>query len=194
MAAFQQRIERIVPFLADRVRRSTHGTRSSSSPFRSIASGVASPRPALHRRCRPCHVAQSVASASTSPCRTRSPPPNLAHRIPTLRLRHRTRSQSVQNYREAPIRNTQRAQVFAHRMLSYVLRSTGPFVAPLPFRIVTSFPGFRHLTASLEWACNLNTSGNSSVLMCPGSIIRPIIVIPTGAKRSGGICCFFSLH
>ncbi len=54
---------------------------------------------------------------------------------------------SVQNYREAAVRNTQRAQVFAHRMLSHVLRSTGPFVAPLPFRIVTSLPGFRHLTA-----------------------------------------------
>ncbi len=54
---------------------------------------------------------------------------------------------SVQNYREAAVRNTQRVQVFAHRMLSHVLHSTGPFVAPLPFRIVTSLPGFRYLTA-----------------------------------------------
>jgi 2-polyprenyl-6-methoxyphenol hydroxylase-like FAD-dependent oxidoreductase len=54
---------------------------------------------------------------------------------------------SVQNYREAAVRNTQRVQVFAHRMLSHVLHSNGPFVAPLPFRIVTSLPGFRHLTA-----------------------------------------------
>ncbi len=54
---------------------------------------------------------------------------------------------SVQNYREAAVRNTQRFQVFAHGLLSHVLRSTGPFVAPLPFRIATSLPGFRHLTA-----------------------------------------------
>jgi 2-polyprenyl-6-methoxyphenol hydroxylase-like FAD-dependent oxidoreductase len=54
---------------------------------------------------------------------------------------------SVQNYREGAVRNTQRVQVFAHRLLNHVLHSTGPFTPPLAFSIVTSMPGFRYLTA-----------------------------------------------
>src|SRR6202042_349881 len=40
---------------------------------------------------------------------------------------------SVQNYRENAVRNTQRAQVFAHRMLNAVLKRSGPFTPPLLF-------------------------------------------------------------
>jgi 2-polyprenyl-6-methoxyphenol hydroxylase-like FAD-dependent oxidoreductase len=53
---------------------------------------------------------------------------------------------SVQNYREKAVRNTQRVQVFAHRLLNHVLHSSGPFTPPLSFRILTSMPGFQHLT------------------------------------------------
>ncbi len=53
----------------------------------------------------------------------------------------------VQHYREAAVRNTQRFQVFAHRLLNRVLRGEGPFTPPLAFRIVTGFPAFRYLTA-----------------------------------------------
>jgi 2-polyprenyl-6-methoxyphenol hydroxylase-like FAD-dependent oxidoreductase len=55
--------------------------------------------------------------------------------------------QSVQHYRENAVRNTQRFQVFAHRMLNAVLKRPGPFTPPLLFRIITGLPGFRYFTA-----------------------------------------------
>jgi 2-polyprenyl-6-methoxyphenol hydroxylase-like FAD-dependent oxidoreductase len=53
---------------------------------------------------------------------------------------------SVQYYREGAVRNTQRVQVFAHRILSRVLRNPGPLHPPLLFRLLTSIPGFPNLT------------------------------------------------
>ncbi len=54
--------------------------------------------------------------------------------------------QRVQHYRESAVRNTQRAQVFAHRILSRALQSTGPVKPPLALRIITKIPGFQYLT------------------------------------------------
>jgi len=54
--------------------------------------------------------------------------------------------QRVQHYREGAVRNTQRVQVFAHRILSRALQSTGPVTPPLTLRIITKFPGFQYLT------------------------------------------------
>jgi 2-polyprenyl-6-methoxyphenol hydroxylase-like FAD-dependent oxidoreductase len=53
---------------------------------------------------------------------------------------------SVQHYRESTVRNTQRVQVFAHRILSRALQNTGPVTPPLALRIATSIPGFKYLT------------------------------------------------
>jgi 2-polyprenyl-6-methoxyphenol hydroxylase-like FAD-dependent oxidoreductase len=52
---------------------------------------------------------------------------------------------SVQNYRENAVRNTQRVQIFAHRILSRALQSTGPVRPPLALRILTKIPGFQNL-------------------------------------------------
>jgi 2-polyprenyl-6-methoxyphenol hydroxylase-like FAD-dependent oxidoreductase len=52
---------------------------------------------------------------------------------------------SVQHYRENAVRNTQRVQVFAHRIISRALHSTGPITPPLTLRIATSIPGFQYL-------------------------------------------------
>jgi 2-polyprenyl-6-methoxyphenol hydroxylase-like FAD-dependent oxidoreductase len=52
---------------------------------------------------------------------------------------------TVQNYREGAVRNTQRVQVFVHRILSRVLRNPGPLRPPLLFRLLTSIPGFPNL-------------------------------------------------
>jgi 2-polyprenyl-6-methoxyphenol hydroxylase-like FAD-dependent oxidoreductase len=52
---------------------------------------------------------------------------------------------SVQNYRETAVRNTQRVQIFAHRILSRALQGTGPVTPPLALRILTSIPGVRYL-------------------------------------------------
>ena len=53
--------------------------------------------------------------------------------------------QRVQHYREGAVRNTQRVQVFAHRILSRALESTGPVNPPLALRIITKIPGFQYL-------------------------------------------------
>lgn len=50
---------------------------------------------------------------------------------------------SVQHYRESAVRNTQRMQVFAHRMLHRLLRNTDPVKPPLVLRILTKVPGFQ---------------------------------------------------
>jgi 2-polyprenyl-6-methoxyphenol hydroxylase-like FAD-dependent oxidoreductase len=54
--------------------------------------------------------------------------------------------QRVQHYREGAVRNTQRVQVFAHRILSRALQSTGPVNPPLALRMITKIPGFQYLT------------------------------------------------
>jgi 2-polyprenyl-6-methoxyphenol hydroxylase-like FAD-dependent oxidoreductase len=54
--------------------------------------------------------------------------------------------QRVQHYREGAVRNTQRVQVFAHCILSRALQSTGPVNPPLALRMITKIPGFQYLT------------------------------------------------
>jgi len=54
---------------------------------------------------------------------------------------------SVQHYRESAVRNTQRVQVVAHRILNRVLRDDGPVKPPLLLRILTGIPGFQQLPA-----------------------------------------------
>ena len=54
--------------------------------------------------------------------------------------------QRVQHYREGAVRNMQRVQVFAHRIISRALQSTGPVSPPLSLRVLTKFPGFQYLT------------------------------------------------
>jgi 2-polyprenyl-6-methoxyphenol hydroxylase-like FAD-dependent oxidoreductase len=51
----------------------------------------------------------------------------------------------VQHYREGAVRNTQRAQVFAHRVLRRLLGNTGPMKPPWILRVLTRVPGFQNL-------------------------------------------------
>ena len=53
----------------------------------------------------------------------------------------------VQDYREPAVRNTQRVQVFAHGILNRVLNDPGEVHPPLALRILTHIPGFQHLAA-----------------------------------------------
>jgi len=55
----------------------------------------------------------------------------------------------VQRYRESAVRNTQRAQLFAHRILNRVLHHPGPLTATLLLRLVTGVPGFQQLAGRL---------------------------------------------
>ncbi len=54
---------------------------------------------------------------------------------------------SVQHYRQNAVRNTQRVQAFAHGILDRVLRSDGPIKPPLAIRILTRIPGFQNIPA-----------------------------------------------
>ena len=51
----------------------------------------------------------------------------------------------VQHYRQGAVRNTQRVQALAHRMLTRVLGSSGALHPPLILRILTAMPGFQGL-------------------------------------------------
>jgi 2-polyprenyl-6-methoxyphenol hydroxylase-like FAD-dependent oxidoreductase len=53
----------------------------------------------------------------------------------------------VQHYRERAVHNTQRVQVFAHRILNRVLHNPGPVKPPLLLKILTAIPGFQQLPA-----------------------------------------------
>jgi 2-polyprenyl-6-methoxyphenol hydroxylase-like FAD-dependent oxidoreductase len=53
----------------------------------------------------------------------------------------------VQHYRERAVHNTQRVQVLAHRMLNRVLQNPGPVKPPLLLKLLTSIPGFQQLPA-----------------------------------------------
>ena len=55
--------------------------------------------------------------------------------------------QRVQHHREHAVRNTQRVQLFAHRILNRVLHETGPLTPPLALRVLTQLPGFQQLAA-----------------------------------------------
>ncbi|MGB7189627.1 MAG: FAD-dependent oxidoreductase [Acidobacteriaceae bacterium] len=53
----------------------------------------------------------------------------------------------VQGRREFPVRVTQRAQVFAHKGLAKLFRNSGPAHAPWQLRMVVNLPGFQRLLA-----------------------------------------------
>src|SRR6202789_1038302 len=53
----------------------------------------------------------------------------------------------VQHYRERAVHNTQRVQVLAHRLLNRVLRNPGPVKPPLLLKLLTAIPGFQQLPA-----------------------------------------------
>ena len=52
---------------------------------------------------------------------------------------------AVQHYRERAVRNTQRFQIFAHRILDRVLRNPAPIKAPLLLRIALNIPGIHYV-------------------------------------------------
>ena len=55
--------------------------------------------------------------------------------------------EQVQRYRESAVRNTQRVQVLAHRVLNRVLRDPGPIKPALLLRIATALPRFQRTAA-----------------------------------------------
>jgi 2-polyprenyl-6-methoxyphenol hydroxylase-like FAD-dependent oxidoreductase len=147
LAAFHQSIERIVPFLADRTAEIDSWDKVKLLTVQVnrlqdwCSPGLLCIGDAAHAMSPVGGIGVNIAlqdAVATANILTES----FLRDSPTLHD-----LQSVQHYRENAVRNTQRVQVFAHRMLNAVLKRPGPFTPPLLFRIVTGIPGFRYLTA-----------------------------------------------
>jgi 2-polyprenyl-6-methoxyphenol hydroxylase-like FAD-dependent oxidoreductase len=147
LPAFHQSIERIVPFLAGR-------TAEIDSWDKVKLLTVQVNR--LREWCRPGLLCIGDAAHAMSPVGGIGINIALQDAVATANMLTESLSsgsvtvhdlEGVQHYRENAVRNTQRVQVFAHRMLSHVLRDPGPFTPPLAFRIVASLPGLRYLVA-----------------------------------------------
>jgi 2-polyprenyl-6-methoxyphenol hydroxylase-like FAD-dependent oxidoreductase len=146
LVAFQQSIERVVPFLTGRT-----GEIDSWDKVKLLTVQVNR----LQQWCSPGLLCIGDAAHAMSPVGGIGINIALQDAVATANmLMESLRSgavtvhdlRSVQHYREKAVRNTQRVQVFAHRLLNRVLRSSGPFTPPLAFRMITSMPGFQHLT------------------------------------------------
>ena len=147
LPAFQQSIERIVPFLTGRTAEIDSWEKVSSSPSRSIASSS---------WCSPGLLCIGDAAHAMSPVGGIGINIALQDAVATANMLTESLSsgsvtvhdlERVQHYRENAVRNTQRFQVFAHRLLNHILQNPGPFTPPLAFRIIAGSPGFRYLTA-----------------------------------------------
>jgi 2-polyprenyl-6-methoxyphenol hydroxylase-like FAD-dependent oxidoreductase len=53
----------------------------------------------------------------------------------------------VQHHRERVVHNTQRVQIFAHRILNRILHDPGMVKPPILLRVLTGIPGFQRITA-----------------------------------------------
>jgi 2-polyprenyl-6-methoxyphenol hydroxylase-like FAD-dependent oxidoreductase len=147
LAAFQQSIARVVPFFADRTSeidswdkvkllsvQINHLTQWSSPGLLCIgdAAHAMSPVGGIGINIA-LQDAVATANMLTDALRSNAVTPHDLQR--------------VQHYRESAVRNTQRVQAFAHRILDRALGSSGPMKAPLLLRAVTAIPGFKYLTA-----------------------------------------------
>lgn len=149
LAAFQQSLARIVPFLSDRVDeidswdkvklltvQVNHLVQWSSPGLLCIgdAAHAMSPVGGIGINIA---LQDAVATANIV---------SEALRSNSLTLHHLVQ---VQHYREKAVRRTQTFQVFIHRMLNRILLNPEPFHAPLIFRFIVNIPGFKYLTARL---------------------------------------------
>jgi 2-polyprenyl-6-methoxyphenol hydroxylase-like FAD-dependent oxidoreductase len=145
--AFQQSIERVVPFLAGRT-----GEIDAWDKVKLLTIQVNH----LQRWSSPGLLCIGDAAHAMSPVGGLGI--NIALQDAVATANHLTESllsntltvhnlASIQHYRESAVRNTQRMQIFAHHFLSRSLKNTGPVTPPLALRILTHIPGFQYLTA-----------------------------------------------
>jgi 2-polyprenyl-6-methoxyphenol hydroxylase-like FAD-dependent oxidoreductase len=145
LPAFQQSIERIVPFLAGRTQEidswdkvklltiQVNRLQEWSSP------GLLCIGDAAHAMSPVGGIGINIAlqdAVATANILTEA---LLSNALTPHHLRQ------VQDYRQNAVRNTQRVQVFAHRILRRVLSDTAPIKPPLILRVLTKVPGFQGL-------------------------------------------------
>jgi 2-polyprenyl-6-methoxyphenol hydroxylase-like FAD-dependent oxidoreductase len=145
LAAFRESLERIVPFLAgrtaeidawDRVKLLTiqvnHLERWSSPGLLCIGD-------AAHAMSPVGGIGINIALQDAVAAANLLAEPLRAGELTRYDLEH------VQHYREGAVRNTQRVQLIAHRMLNRVLRNPGCMAPPRLLRIASGLPGFQQL-------------------------------------------------
>ena len=147
LPAFHRRLERIVPFLAgrtaeldswDKVKLLTVQVNRLSEW---CSPGLLCIGDAAHAMSPVAGIGVNIAVQDAVAAANKLAGPLLRGTLTVQDLK------SVQRYREGAVRNTQRLQVMAHRVLIKILKTTGPFTPPLIFRLLTAIPGFRYLTA-----------------------------------------------
>lgn len=146
LAAFQQSLSRIVPFLADRV-----GEIDSWDKVKLLTVQVNR----LTQWSSPGLLCIGDAAHAMSPVGGIGINIALQDAVATANiLTEALQSNSltphnlrqVQLYRDKAVRRTQAFQVFAHSMLNRVLQNPGPLRAPLIVRLIFNIPGLKYLT------------------------------------------------
>jgi 2-polyprenyl-6-methoxyphenol hydroxylase-like FAD-dependent oxidoreductase len=146
LPAFQQSIERIVPFLTgrtseidswDKVKLLTiqvNRLREWSSP------GLLCIGDAAHAMSPVGGIGINIALQDAVAAANILAEPLRTHTLTDHHL------QSVQQHRNKAVLRTQRVQSFAHNIINRALHHVGPMAPPLFLRLATSIPGFQRLT------------------------------------------------
>ena len=147
ISAFQQGIERIVPFLAgrtaeidswDKVKLLTVQVNRLQKWF---SPGLLCIGDAAHAMSPVGGIGINIALQDAVAAANLLTESLLSHTLTEHDL------DGVQQYREGAVRNTQRVQVVAHRILNRVLRKDSQIKPPLLLRVLTRIPGFQYLPA-----------------------------------------------
>ena len=147
ISAFQQGIERIVPFLAgrtaeidswDKVKLLTVQVNRLQKWF---SPGLLCIGDAAHAMSPVGGIGINIALQDAVAAANLLTESLLSHTLTEHDLA------GVQQYREGAVRNTQRVQVVAHRILNRVLRKDSQIKPPLLLRVLTRIPGFQYLPA-----------------------------------------------
>jgi len=146
LAAFRESLERIVPFLAGRTdeidgwEKVKLLTIQVNHLERWFSPGLLCIGDAAHAMSPVGGIGINIALQDAVATANILAEPLRSNGLTVYSLEH------VQHYREGAVRNTQRVQLLAHRILNRVLHDPGPLTAPLLLRVMTRVPGFQQLT------------------------------------------------
>jgi 2-polyprenyl-6-methoxyphenol hydroxylase-like FAD-dependent oxidoreductase len=145
LAAFQQSIERIVPFLAGRTAEIDSWDKVKLLTIQVnrlqqwSSNGLLCIGDAAHAMSPVGGIGINIALQDAVATANLLTEAMLSNALTPHHLKQ------VQDYRQPAVRNTQRVQVIAHRILSRALHDTGPVTPPRLLRILTKIPGVPQL-------------------------------------------------
>jgi len=148
LAAFQESIERLAPFLAGRCAEALVSwdqikllTVQINHLERWSTPGLLCIGDAAHAMSPVGGIGINIALQDAVAAANILAEPLLTHSLTPHHL------EWVQTHRATAVRRTQQFQAFAHYGLNRALRNPGPLIPPLLLRILTAIPGFQRLTA-----------------------------------------------